>query len=582
MGHRRHVVVSFALVGAISGACGGHSGTTDIDANPEAPTGRCGNLMVEPGEDCDDGNMTTADCDKNCHFTCGNGVVDDTVGETCDTGIASGTGACPTSCDDGQACTTDVLSGSGCAVTCVHAAITTAADGDGCCRAGANANTDNDCTAMCGNGILETGESCDTGIVAGAGACPTSCDDAQSCTTDTLTNPGSCQAACTHTPITTPVNGDGCCPTGANHNTDTDCSVSCGNGIVETGETCDTAITTGSGKCPTTCNDNVACTSNVLSNPGTCTAACVFPPITMAINGDGCCPPGANANTDTDCSPVCGNGVKEAGEACDDGNQVNTDACSNTCTVNVVATAFRFSDLDLRDPHVYAPLPVFGCRDVTDSVPLNLAPSVNAQFQTNVQTDGDMNGLLDLSPVLVFRPLDQGPTASTPLSIYFADCTAPIATTACKPGVQAPILVTATNQTMGQCLTAITGTTHPYAPAISSPSAPCFVSTPATVNVTIAGISLPLHDARVAATYGGAPATQLVNGLLVGFVTKADADATILPSSIQIVGGHPLSYALPGGTGNCASFSDMDTDNGVAGWWFYLNFPATKVTWSEN
>jgi cysteine-rich repeat protein len=33
-------------------------------------------------------------------------------------------------------------------------------------------------------------------------------------------------------------------------------------------------------------------------------------------------------------SPVCGNGILEAGEACDDGNTVNTDACSNTCQVN--------------------------------------------------------------------------------------------------------------------------------------------------------------------------------------------------------------------------------------------------------
>jgi cysteine-rich repeat protein len=32
-------------------------------------------------------------------------------------------------------------------------------------------------------------------------------------------------------------------------------------------------------------------------------------------------------------APVCGNGFVETGEACDDGNQVNTDLCSNSCTV---------------------------------------------------------------------------------------------------------------------------------------------------------------------------------------------------------------------------------------------------------
>jgi cysteine-rich repeat protein len=30
---------------------------------------------------------------------------------------------------------------------------------------------------------------------------------------------------------------------------------------------------------------------------------------------------------------VCGNGIVEAGEECDDGNTSNCDACSNTCTV---------------------------------------------------------------------------------------------------------------------------------------------------------------------------------------------------------------------------------------------------------
>ena len=32
------------------------------------------------------------------------------------------------------------------------------------------------------------------------------------------------------------------------------------------------------------------------------------------------------------CQPVCGNGEREAGEACDDGNGTNGDGCDNNCT----------------------------------------------------------------------------------------------------------------------------------------------------------------------------------------------------------------------------------------------------------
>jgi cysteine-rich repeat protein len=555
-----------------SAACGDNL----AKLSPDAPTATCGNLIVEPGEDCDDGDTTTdAVCDATCHFTCGNGIVDVDLGETCDTGIASGDGACPASCDDGQACTTDVVSGSACTTTCIHTDITTPVDGDGCCPSGGNANTDTDCPAECGNGIVEPGEACDTGIIAGAGACPTNCDDQQSCTTDTLMNANTCQATCTHTDITMPHNNDGCCPPGANSGNDNDCLASCGNGVLDPGETCDTAITSGAGACPTSCSDGNACTTDVLSNPGTCTAHCVFTPITMPHNNDGCCPPGANANNDNDCMPVCGNGVVEGTEQCDDGNMVDNDACSNMCKLN--PSAFRFSDLDVRDPHVLVSF--FGCHDVTDTAFAGF--SVNGSLQTNIQTDGNGDGFLDLSPTLVFRPLSQVNGTTSELDVYFAQCTAPMSSTSCVPGTQPPIIVTATAQTSGTCLAPLAGTTHPYVPPVTASTGPCFASTATTITISLSGIPITLHDARIAGTFVGNPATSLTNGLLIGFISETDANNTIIPSTFPVVGGQPLSSLLPGGTGNCATVSDKDTDGGVVGWWFYLNFPASRVAWSD-
>lgn len=566
-----------AVVCVVVAACGGNSSAPPDASGPDAPPpALCGDTKVEGAEQCDDGDeIKDAVCTAECQFTCGNGALDGDVGETCDTAIATGTEACPATCDDGDACTTDVLSGSECTTACLYSAITAPADDDGCCPAGADANSDNDCTAMCGNGVVEAGELCDTGITAGAGMCPMACNDGNACTTDTLMSANTCQATCTATAITMPANGDGCCPAGANANNDNDCSPTCGNGAVESNETCDTMIASGPGACPTTCSDGMACTTDVLSNAATCTAACSYPAITMPINNDGCCPPGANANNDNNCAPVCGNNVVEMGEMCDDGNMNNTDACANNCTPNIVPTAFRFQTLSLRDPHAFAS--VIGCNDITDSF---FGQAVNQQLATNMNNDGDMDGFLDLSPTLVFRPLTQGGTATSPLEINFANCTPPVGSTSCSAGSDPPILVTATNQTTGTCLGILTGTVRPYSPAVTTTSAPCFASNAATVSFNLAGVQITLQDARVAATYAGNPATSMVNGLLRGFISEADADATIFPAGLAVVGGKPLSQFLRGGTGSCATGSDKDTHNGVVGWWFYLNFTAPRATWT--
>ena len=564
---------------ALAAGCSNKNNGDNPDAPPPAPdmrTSTCPNEVVEPPEDCDDGNtQTDAICDENCRFTCGNGNLDDTFGEICDPGIPAGNpGECPTTCDDQMACTSDIMSGSGCTVECLHADITAPADGDMCCPPGENANTDNDCVADCMNGVVEPGEVCDQGITAGnPGACPTDCDDMVACTIDLLSDGGTCQAACSNTPITMPIDNDGCCA-GTPMN-DNDC-IGCGDGVVGAGETCDTAIMMGPGVCPTMCpDDGNGCTVESLQGGGTCQAACSVTTITTIGPNDNCCPAGGNANNDPNCMPICGNGVMEMGEACDDGNTNPNDSCSNACTINVVPTAYRFTDLDIRDPHLKTL--VFGivCFDATDTV--------NGLLAENISMDADdpPDGLYDLSPVLVFRPLNQG-GVSTPLDVYFADCSdsAPMA---CTGGGNPPdVAGTGTNQTTGTCLAPIPGTLSSQdPPAPTNATAPCFVSNAATLTIDVGGIPITLRDAQVAATYVGNPATSMTNGLLRGFITETDANNTIIPADIDVVGGMPLSALLPGGTGNCASYSAKDTHMGMVGWWFYLNFPATQRPWTD-
>jgi hypothetical protein len=237
-----------------------------------------------------------------------------------------------------------------------------------------------------------------------------------------------------------------------------------------------------------------------------------------------------------------------------------------------VETAFRLSDLDIRDPHFYAVVPIFGCTDLTD---LALGGAgINPNLQAAITTDGDGDGLLDLSYLIVFNPLDQAALGGT-LRFGEADCTAPLASTTCEPGPSPLQSITYQNGNVGTCLGEVPGTTvFPYSPPIATPSAPCFVTDPATVTLVLSGIGIPLRNSRIAATYVGNPATSLSNGLFLGFLRETDANATILPASLPVVGGMPLSSLLPGGASNCSSHNDKDTDGLDSGWWLYANFPA--------
>ena len=170
--------------------------------------------------------------DRDCAAVCGNGVLEGA--ETCEVGHP-----CPT-CTSSDPCTPMRAVGKpeDCNVRCEPSPINQCQKGDGCCPAGCSNMTDGDCLASCGNGTLDPGETCEK--TGSAKPCPTNCDDANACTLDaTSGSAANCNVQCTHTPITQAKAGDGCCPTGATANNDSDCPARCGNGVIEPGETCE-------------------------------------------------------------------------------------------------------------------------------------------------------------------------------------------------------------------------------------------------------------------------------------------------------------------------------------------------------
>ncbi len=400
------------------------------------------------------------------------------------------------------------------------------------------------CRIECGDGVLNTNENCDTGIGQGSlGACPAACDDLDACTTDSMQGTG-CQLECVHTLLPAAANGDGCCLPGDLFAEDNDCP--CGDGNLDSGETCDIGITGAAGECPSVCADTSACATETLINAGTCTASCQF-------------------SSDT-CDPV----------------------------------GFRFTDLDLMDPHIFISLNG-GCIDGTNiEIPFLDVYGINPLLEQAIQEDGaDADNFLDLNMVLAFTPLTQAAATTTNSDLVFPDCTDPIDTTMCTLAADAThTAAPATNQGAGQvCVGIIPGTVNPYNPAVTEPTAPgggsCFMASAGTVSLSLGGIPITLQDAHIGGVWSGDPATAIEDGLIRGFISEADAAATIIPEGLSgrpEIDGQSLASLFPGGPGNCDAaaprIGDRDTYTPpggapISGWYLYLNFSAVEVPYTE-
>jgi cysteine-rich repeat protein len=183
----------------------------------------CGNGVLDPGEQCDDGNVDNGDCcSAFCRFESSGGACPDD-GSSCTTDQCDGAGSCihtskpsGAAClDDGNACTTDQCDGAG---TCTHSG---KPSGTACLDDGNTCTTDQcnsagTCVHAPGNpgvacraaGACQVAATC-TGTSA---VCPpnssqpdgTPCDDGNVCTSGDVCSgglcvgtPGACQLCCT-------------------------------------------------------------------------------------------------------------------------------------------------------------------------------------------------------------------------------------------------------------------------------------------------------------------------------------------------------------------------------------------------
>lgn len=243
--------------------------------------------------------------------------------------------------------------------------------------------------------------------------------------------------------------------------------------------------------------------------------------------------------------------------------------------------AFRFSDVDMRDPHFFVDLPFVGCTDVTDNGVAGVIPSMNEWIEASVTEDGDGDGLLDHSYVMIFRPFSPGVTDGS-MRIVEGDCTAPMGTTTCAQTPDTDYAVAVYDGfPAGPCLSPSGGTTSGYVPAVEEPISPCFTTHQSTFFVNLNGLLLPLTSVQFGGTPDADPETEFSRGLFMGFLTEADANDVEIPADLPLIGGQPLSSILPGGTNCCAAGDDREMWDGEMGWWIYMNFEADVVPYTD-
>jgi fibro-slime domain-containing protein len=226
-------------------------------------------------------------------------------------------------------------------------------------------------SAICGDGVLQTGETCDDGnAIPGDGcsgictvepgyACPTTgtlCKPlvSQTCGNKLIEGSESCDDGNT-------VAGDGCsfacavevgwkCTVPGQPCTPSVTPSVCGNGTVESGEQCDDGNTLPTDGCTATCMLEAHWSCPTPGKPCVAVAYCGDGVLQTergeacddnnAAPGDGCsgictieagyaCPTPGHACVKV---WVCGNGIVDPGEVCDDGNTAASDGCVADCT----------------------------------------------------------------------------------------------------------------------------------------------------------------------------------------------------------------------------------------------------------
>lgn len=287
-----------------------------VSSAPYTP--RCGNALVDPGEQCDDGNQVDIDtCSNTCRIaTCGDEIVQ--LWEQCDDGNRVDADACSNTCKS---------------PACGDGVVQTGEECDDANQLNTDACTNACKNARCGDMVIQSTEECDDGNRVDGDACTNLCTEAR-CGDAIVQQGEECDDG-------NRINDDAC---------GNQCTQSrCGDGIVQSTEECDDGNRVTTDSCNNLCKLPICgngsregeeeCDDGNASDTDMCTRECI-----RSRCGDGFLQPGefcddANDNNEDNCTtkcrvPTCGDGLLHPREECDEGRENSdrkADACRSDC-----------------------------------------------------------------------------------------------------------------------------------------------------------------------------------------------------------------------------------------------------------
>jgi fibro-slime domain-containing protein len=305
----------FPILGIVG--CGGENGAPAVDGGSNAA--RADSAAAGPSVDAStaDGASQIFGAGQDAPTTT-NVVPDACAGSSCFDGPVCGDGIVEAgeTCDDGNS-----TPGDGCSGVCqVEPGYSCPTQGQPCLK-----------VWVCGNGIIDPGETCDDANTTSGDGCSSTCqaEPGWTCPAGGGGDAGAPEAGA----------GDGGTPGGV-------CTQNrCGDGIVQTGESCDDGNSASGDGCSATCQIEkgwqcptagaactaAACGDGVVAGAEQCDDG-------NATAGDGCgatcqVEPGWQCPTPAaKClAKACGDGIVAGAEQCDDGNTTSGDGCSATC-----------------------------------------------------------------------------------------------------------------------------------------------------------------------------------------------------------------------------------------------------------